>query len=173
LAGPVVAAAVILPKDIYIEGINDSKKLSEQKRNSLFKIIKEKAIAYNIQAVDSVVIDKINILQATFTAMKKSIDNLHIKPDMILVDGNHKIPGIQISQTAIVSGDAKSACIACASILAKVTRDNMMYEYAKQFPQYNFEKHKGYGTKEHIERIKKFGPCKIHRKTFAPVKNFI
>ncbi|MDD2523529.1 MAG: ribonuclease HII [Endomicrobiaceae bacterium] len=173
LAGPVVAAAVILPKDTYIKDVNDSKKLSEKKRTFLFDIIKEKAIAFNIQVIDNVTIDEINILQSTFLAMKKAVESLSVKPDIVLVDGNHKIPNIKFKQTAIVSGDAKSACIACASILAKVTRDSIMYEYAKQFPQYNFEKHKGYGTKIHIEKIKQFGPCPIHRKTFAPIKNFI
>ncbi len=168
-----VAAAVILPKDIYIKDVNDSKKLSEKKRIFLFDIIKEKATAYSIQVIDNYVIDEINILQATFAAMKKAVETLSVKPDMVLVDGNHKIPGIKINQTAIFSGDAKSACIACASILAKVTRDNIMYEYAKQFPQYGFEKHKGYGTKAHIEKIKSFGPCAIHRKTFAPIKDII
>lgn len=168
-----VAAALILPKDIYIKDVNDSKKLSEKKRIFLFDIIKEKATAYSIQVIDNYVIDEINILQATFAAMKKAVETLSVKPDMVLVDGNHKIPGIKINQTAIVSGDAKSACIACASILAKVTRDNIMYEYAKQFPQYGFEKHKGYGTKAHIEKIKSFGPCAIHRKTFAPIKDII
>ncbi len=105
--------------------------------------------------------------------MKKAVLNLKTKPDLVLVDGNHKIPGITVKQQAIVSGDAKSACIACASILAKVTRDRLMREYAKEFPQYLFETHKGYGTKNHIERIKQFGPCRIHRKTFAPIKDFI
>lgn len=162
-----------MPKDAYIKDVNDSKKLSEKKRNFLFDIIKEKAIAYSIQVVDNITIDEINILQATFLAMKKAVESLSVKPNIILVDGNHKIPNINFNQTAIVSGDAKSACIACASILAKVTRDNIMYEYAKQFPQYNFDKHKGYGTKNHIETIKQFGPCPIHRKTFAPIKNFI
>jgi len=173
LAGPVVAAAVILPKDSFIQGVNDSKKLSEKQRDILFEKIKKTALAFSIQVVDNSVIDKINILQATFLAMKKAVENLAVKPDMILVDGNHKIPDINISQTAIVGGDAKSACIACSSILAKVTRDNIMRAYAQQYPQYNFEQHKGYGTKKHIESIMKFGPCPIHRKTFAPVKDFI
>ncbi|MBR4632457.1 MAG: ribonuclease HII [Elusimicrobia bacterium] len=171
LAGPVVAAAVILPKDIFIDGVNDSKKLTEKKRNVLFEEIKQKAFSYGIGIIDAKTIDEINILQATFLAMKKALDQLSVKPDLILVDGNHTIPNLQNKQQAIVSGDAKSACIACASILAKVTRDNMMYEYAKQYPQYNFEKHKGYGTKAHLEAIQKYGPCPIHRMTFAPLNS--
>lgn len=166
-----VAAAVILPKDVFIDGVNDSKKLTEKKRNVLFEEIKKTAFSYGIGIVDSKTIDEINILQATFLAMKKALQQLSVPPNLVLVDGNHTIPDLQIKQQAIVSGDAKSACIACASILAKVTRDNMMYEYAKQYPQYNFQKHKGYGTKAHIEAIQKYGPCPIHRMTFAPLNS--
>ena len=169
LAGPVVAAAVILPKDIFIDGVNDSKKLTEKKRNILFEEIKQKAFSYGIGIVDAKTIDEINILQATFLAMRKALEQLSVKPDLVLVAGNHTIPNLQNKQQAIVSGDAKSASIACASILAKVTRDNMMYEYAKQYPQYNFQKHKGYGTKAHLDAIQKHGPCPIHRMTFAPL----
>lgn len=171
LAGPVVAAAVILPKDIFIDGVNDSKKLTEKKRSVLFEEIKQKAFSYGIGIVDSKTIDEINILQATFLAMRKALEQLSVKPNLVLVDGNHTIPNLQNKQQAIVSGDAKSACIACASILAKVTRDNMMLEYAKQYPQYNFEKHKGYGTKAHLEAISKYGPCPIHRMSFAPLNS--
>jgi len=169
LAGPVVAAAVILSDNTIIEEVNDSKKLTPKKRELLFEIIKTKALSYGIGIVDSITIDKINILQATFLAMKQALDQLTVKPEIVLVDGNHKIPGLEIKQEAIVSGDAKSQSIACASILAKVTRDKIMDEYAKQYPQYLFEKHKGYGTKTHIEAIRKFGACPIHRKTFAPL----
>ena len=171
LAGPVVAAAVVLPKNIFIDGVNDSKKLTEKKRNVLFEEIKQKAFSYGIGIVDAKTIDEINILQATFLAMRKALEQLSVKPNLVLVDGNHTIPNLQNKQQAIVSGDAKSACIACASILAKVTRDNMMYEYAKLYPQYNFEKHKGYGTKTHIESIQKYGPCPIHRMSFAPLNS--
>ena len=171
LAGPVVAAAVILPKDIFIDGVNDSKKLTPKKRNLLFEKIKQSAVSYAIGIVDSKTIDEINILQATFLAMKKALEQLSVTPDLLLIDGNHIIPNLKYNQQAIISGDAKSACIACASILAKVTRDNMMLEYAKKYPQYNFEKHKGYGTKAHIEAIEKFGPCPIHRMTFAPLNS--
>lgn len=145
--------------------------MTEKKRNVLFEEIKQKALCYGIGIVDSKTIDEINILQATFLAMKKAIEQLSVNPNLVLVDGNHTIPNLKLSQQAIVSGDAKSACIACASILAKVTRDNMMYEYAKQYPQYGFEKHKGYGTKSHLEAIKKYGPCPIHRMSFAPLNS--
>ncbi|MBQ1609579.1 MAG: ribonuclease HII [Elusimicrobia bacterium] len=171
LAGPVVAAAVILPKDIFIDGVNDSKKLTEKKRKVLFEEIKQKAFSYGIGIVDAKTIDEINILQATFLAMRKALEQLSVKPELVLIDGNHTIPNLQNKQQAIVSGDAKSACIACASILAKVTRDSIMLEYAKQYPQYNFEKHKGYGTKAHLEAIQKYGPCPIHRMTFAPLNS--
>ena len=171
LAGPVVAAAVILSKDTFIDGVNDSKKLTEQKRNILFEKTKQTSVSYGIGIVDSKIIDEINILQATFLAMKKALEQLTVKPNLVLIDGNHTIPNLKINQQAIVSGDAKSACIACASILAKVTRDSIMLEYAKQYPQYNFEKHKGYGTKAHLEAIQKYGPCPIHRMTFAPLNS--
>ena len=173
LAGPVVAAAVILSEETIIEEVNDSKKLTPKKREILFEIIKSKALSYGIGIVDNTTIDKINILQATFLAMKNALEQLKIKPDIVLVDGNHKIPNLEIKQEALVSGDARSQSIACASILAKVTRDKIMDEYAKQYPQYLFEKHKGYGTKAHIEAIKKFGACPIHRKTFAPLNSIL
>jgi ribonuclease HII len=171
LAGPVVAAAVILPVGIEISGLNDSKKLTEKKRESLFDIIKREAIASAIGIIDNKTIDRINILQATFRAMSKAVSKLQLKPGLCLIDGNHKIPSLSLLQEAIVSGDAKSACIAAASILAKVTRDRLMLEYAKQYPIYGFEKHKGYGTKEHIEALKQHGACPIHRTTFSPVSD--
>jgi ribonuclease HII len=173
LAGPVVAAAVVLGKNIEISGLNDSKQLSEKKRNALFEIIKKRALFYSTEVVDNEIIDKINILQSTFLAMFKCINNLQEKPDICLIDGNLKIPNLQFKQKTIVSGDAKSACIAAASILAKVTRDNLMKDFAKKYPQYLFEKHKGYGTKAHIEAVKKHGVCSIHRKTFSPIKGII
>ncbi len=169
LAGPVVAAAVILPKDIVIEAVNDSKKLTPKKRDVLFEEIKAKAVSYGIGIVDSITIDEINILQATFLAMRKALEQLSVEPDFVLVDGNHKIPDIKYNQQAIVSGDAQSACIASASILAKVTRDRMMLDYAKMYPEYGFEKHKGYGTKAHLEAIREYGPSPIHRLSFAPL----
>lgn len=134
----------------------------------MFDEIKQKAFSYGIGIVDAKTIDEINILQATFLAMRKALEQLSVSPDLVLVDGNHKIPNIKFNQQAVVSGDAKSACVACASILAKVTRDRIMLDYAKKYPEYGFEKHKGYGTKAHLEAIEKFGPCPIHRLTFAP-----
>lgn len=167
LAGPVVASCVILPKDCQILGINDSKKLSAKKREELFDIIYEKAIAIGIGIVDNNVIDEINILQATFKAMTNAIANVDIRPEHILVDGNYTIPDIGIPQTAIIKGDAKSISIGAASIVAKVTRDRMMIEYSKDYPYYGFESNVGYGSKAHIEAIKKYGLCPLHRKTFT------
>lgn len=165
LAGPVYAAAVILPKGHIIDGVNDSKKLSEKKRELLFDKICEESVCYSIGIATEKEIDEINILQATFLAMKRAVDGLKVKPDIALIDGNRK-PGLDIDELTIVKGDAKSANIAAASILAKVSRDRYMLEMAKKFPQYQFEKHKGYGTKLHYEMIQKFGISEIHRKTF-------
>jgi ribonuclease HII len=173
LAGPVTAAAVILPKDSAIPDLNDSKQLSEKKREGLFKIIKETALAYAVETVNNEVIDGINILQATFLAMSSAALKLKIKPELCLIDGNRKVHRLSFNQETIVGGDAKSACIAAASILAKVSRDKIMLEYAKQYPIYKFEKHKGYGTKKHIETLKKYGICPIHRLTFSPVSSII
>ena len=166
LAGPVCAAAVILPIDCEIEGLDDSKKISEKKREKLYDIIIEKAVAYNIQLVDNVVIDDINILNATYLAMTNAVNNLETKPDFVLIDGNRLPPQLKIPSEAIVKGDSKSMSIAAASILAKVTRDRLMLELAKKYPEYEFERHKGYGTKLHCEKLREFGPCEIHRKTF-------
>lgn len=165
LAGPVYAAAVILPKGYVVEGVNDSKKLSEKKREFLFDKIKEEAIAYSIATASSEEIDEINILQATFLAMRRAVEGLELKPDIALIDGN-KTPGLDIAQRAIVKGDAKSANIAAASILAKVSRDRYMVKMAEIYPEYQFEKHKGYGTKLHYEMLEKYGISPIHRKTF-------
>jgi ribonuclease HII len=173
LAGPVVAAAVILSKDSAISDLNDSKQLSEKKRETLFEIIKETALSYAVETVNNEIIDKINILQATFLAMSRAVLKLKIKPALCLIDGNRKVHGLSFNQETIVGGDAKSACIAAASILAKVYRDKMMLDYAKQYPVYEFEKHKGYGTKKHIETLKKYGICPIHRLTFSPVNAII
>lgn len=170
LAGPVIAAAVILPKDTEIPYLNDSKKLTEKRRNELFDIIKEKAVSYCISTVDNIKIDEVNILRATFIAMKQAVSGLKINPELCLVDGNHIIPNLNLKQEAIISGDAQSAAIAAASILAKVTRDKIMLEYAAKFPEYGFEKHKGYGTKMHMEALKKYGACPIHRQSFTPVR---
>ena len=165
LAGPVCAAAVILPMDIDIPGLNDSKKLTDKKRRELFPIICEKAIAYGIAFADHEEIDKINILQATYLAMERAISKLEIKPDMALIDGNRAKDFGLPSQT-IVGGDAKSASIAAASILAKVTRDDLMVKIAELYPSYGFEVHKGYGTKAHYAALLEYGPSPIHRITF-------
>lgn len=165
LAGPVCAAAVILPAGIDIPGLNDSKKLSDKRRRELFPLIKECAVAYGIGFADHTEIDEINILQATFLAMERAIKALNIKPDLALIDGNReKDFGIPVK--TVIHGDSLSASIAAASILAKVTRDDWMLEMAEKYPQYGFEVHKGYGTKAHYEALKNYGPCPIHRMTF-------
>jgi ribonuclease HII len=169
LAGPVVAAAVILPKDCQILYLNDSKKLSQQKREFLYEEITKKALAYGIGMASPGRIDEINILRATYEAMSQAVEKLGILPDILLNDAV-TIPGIDIMQVPVIKGDAKSVSIAAASILAKVTRDRMMTEYDKIYPQYGFAKHKGYGTALHIEALHKHGPCPIHRRTF--LKNF-
>lgn len=165
LCGPVCAAAVILPENCEIEEINDSKKLSEKKREALYDVIIEKAVAYGIGMASAKEIDEINILQATFLAMNRAFSKLEIVPELALVDGNRK-PGLPCDEITIVKGDAKCMSIAAASILAKVTRDRYMKELDKKYPQFCFEKHKGYGTKLHYERIAEFGICEEHRKTF-------
>ena len=166
LCGPVVAAAVILPKNAHIEGVNDSKKLSEKKREKLFDDIMENAVAVGIGMSDVEVIEKINILGATKEAMKEAISNLNIKPDYVLIDGNQDI-NIDIDRQTVVSGDARSESIAAASIIAKVTRDRMLKQYDEMYPEYGFAKHKGYGTKAHIEAIKEYGLTPIHRPSFC------
>ena len=170
LAGPVVAGAVVLPKGKRILYVNDSKKLSEKKREELFDVIKEEALSFGLGIVSPERIDEINILQATYEAMREAVNKLSVSPDILLNDAV-TIPGIDIRQVPIIKGDARSLTIASASILAKVTRDRIMAEYDLQYPEYGFAKHKGYGTKAHIDAIRQFGPCPIHRKTF--IKNFI
>ena len=165
LAGPVYAAAVILPDNLEIPGLDDSKKLTDKRRRELMPIIKEKAIAYGIAFAGHEEIDKINILQATYLAMERAISKLQVKPDMALIDGN-RAKDFGVPCQTIVGGDAKSASIAAASILAKVTRDNYMVDMAKQYPQYGFEVHKGYGTKAHYAALTEHGPSPIHRMTF-------
>lgn len=170
LCGPVVAAAVILPKDKKIEGVNDSKKLTEKKRELLYDDIMNEAVAVGVGISEVEVIEKVNILNATKIAMKKAIENLKVKPDYCLIDGNQMID-ISIDAETVVSGDAKSESIAAASIIAKVTRDRMLIDYDKLYPEYGFAKHKGYGTKAHIEAIKKYGLTSIHRPSFC--KKFV
>ena len=165
LAGPVCAAAVILPDGCIIEGVNDSKKLTERKREQLFDVIKETAVAYSIATADEKEIDEINILQATYLAMNRAFRGLSVRPDMALVDGNRD-PSLGIPTRTIVKGDANSMSIAAASILAKVTRDRFMLEMDKKYPEYQFAKHKGYGTKLHYEMLDKYGASEIHRMSF-------
>ncbi len=170
LAGPVVAGAVILLRDTEILYLNDSKKLSEKKREALYDEIMEKAVAVGIGMASPARIDEINILQATYEAMRMAIDKLQVRPDLLLNDAV-TIPGVEISQVPIVKGDAKSISIAAASIVAKVTRDRMMKEYEEIFPGYDFASNKGYGTKAHIQALKTLGPCVIHRRSF--IGNFV
>lgn len=166
LAGPVCAAAVILPDDCDIDGLNDSKKLSEAKREKLYNVIIEKALAYSVCYGTLEEIEEYNILEATYLAMNRAIDSLEIKPDLALIDGNRTPKGASVLCKTVVKGDSKSFSIAAASILAKVTRDRLMLEYAEKYPEYHFEKHKGYGTKVHYEAIKEHGVCEIHRLSF-------
>lgn len=165
LAGPVCAAAVILPPHLEIPGLNDSKKLTDKRRRELFPLIKEQALAYGIAFADHAEVDSVNILQATYLAMERALEQLSIRPDIALIDGNRaKDFGLPVQ--TVVHGDSLSANIAAASILAKVTRDDLMLEMAETYPRYGFEVHKGYGTKAHYEAILQHGPCPIHRMTF-------
>ncbi len=170
LVGPVVTAAVILPVDFYDERINDSKKVTEKKREMLYDVIMENAVSVGIGMSSSEVIDEINILEATKKAMKEALNNLSVKPEHVLIDAV-KLDA-DIPSTSIIKGDAKSQSIAAASIIAKVTRDRMMYELDKEHPEYDFAHNKGYGTKKHIEAIKKYGILKEHRKSFAPCNEY-
>ncbi len=165
LAGPVFAAAVILPENADIPGLNDSKKLSEKKREELYPLITETAVSWSVGFATEQEIDEINILQATFLAMKRACDGLNTRPDYALVDGN-RMPRLGVSTETIIKGDALSASIAAASILAKVSRDRLMVEIDQIYPEYQFSKHKGYGTELHRELLHQYGPCPVHRKTF-------
>lgn len=171
LAGPVVVAAVIMPKDSMIEGVNDSKKVSEKKREALYDQIINEAIAYGVGIIDQKEIDELNILNATKKGLTDSLKALEVKPERILVDALNGIDTLGIPYTSIIKGDAKSYSIAAASIIAKVTRDRIMREWDNLYPMYGFEKHKGYGTKMHIDAIKEYGICPLHRLSF--VKNII
>ena len=175
LAGPVVAACVVLSSDFKIDSeelktIKDSKKLTAKKREELFDIIKDKFIEVGVGICDNETIDRINILQATFLAMKKSVGSLKDKPNFLLVDGGFKIPNTSYNQLNVIRGDSLVFSIAAASIIAKVTRDRIMQAMHEQYPQYEFLKHKGYGTRLHMERLKQYGPCSIHRQSFRPVR---
>lgn len=171
LAGPVVVVAVILPLNLRIKGINDSKKLSLKKRNELYKIILNEALAVNVSFIDERVIDEINIYEATKKGMLEAISGLKIKPEHVLIDAM-PLRELAIAHTSIIHGDALSASIGAASIIAKVTRDEYMDKMDIKYPNYGFKHHKGYCTKEHLEALEKYGPCEIHRKSFAPVKKF-
>ena len=171
LVGPVVACAVILPKNYYIEGLTDSKKLSKKKRESFFEIINKDALAIGIGVIDNQKIDEINILEASRLAMKIAVNNLKIKPDVILTDAMKLDMGID--EEDIIKGDLKSITISAASVVAKVTRDKMMEELHEKYPMYNFIKNNGYPTKEHVEAIKKYGIIEEHRKTFSPIKDIV
>ena len=165
LAGPVCAAAVILPRDLQIEGLNDSKKLTDKRRRALFDVITAQAVSYGIAFASEQEIDEINILQATFLAMRRALDQLSVRPAIALIDGNRETDfGLPVRN--IVKGDSLSANIAAASVLAKVTRDDFMLEQAQRYPQYGFDVHKGYGTRAHYEALRQHGPCPIHRRSF-------
>ncbi len=177
LAGPVVAACVVLGNNFKIDNkklklVKDSKKLSPKRREELFSVIQEEVLDFGIGICDQETIDRINVLEASFLAMKKAISALRQKPDFIVLDGRLPIPNISIQQRVIKEADNTVFCVAAASILAKVTRDRIMLEMHEKYPMYRFDKHKGYGTKLHLEMLEKFGPCPIHRRSFAPVKKF-
>ena len=172
LVGPVVTACVILPEDFALDGLTDSKKLSEKKRDMFYDIIMEKAISVGIGIMDEDVIDKVNIYEATKLAMYQAVDNMSVKPDYVLIDAM-KLDKLDIPSTSIIKGDLKSITISAASVIAKVTRDRMMYELDKKYPMYKFAKNKGYPTKDHIEAIVKYGILKEHRKTFKPVTEHV
>ena len=165
LAGPVCAAAVILPRGFLPAGLNDSKKLSERKREALFPVIQENALAWSVAFGSVEEIESLNILQATFLAMNRAIEGLNPQPELALIDGNRDRE-IRVPSMAVVGGDGRCACIAAASILAKVSRDRLMLELARQYPEYGFEQHKGYGTKAHYEALRRYGPCAAHRMSF-------
>ena len=172
LAGPVVVASVILPENFFIEKINDSKKLSEATREKIYDIIMENAMAVNRAIIDEKTIDRVNIYQAAMNGMYEAIYGLNPKPDAVLIDAM-PLESLDIYHQSIIKGDAKSASIAAASIVAKVERDRMMNEFDKIYPQYGFAKNKGYGTSEHLEALRKYGPCEIHRKSFEPIKSMV
>lgn len=165
LAGPVCAAAVILPKGLVIDGLNDSKKLTDKKRRELYDVITQSAVSYGIAMATEQEIDEINILQATYRAMKRAVESLPLTADYALIDGN-RMPPLAIPGTTIIKGDALSMSIAAASILAKVSRDRVMVQFSREYPQYGFEQHKGYGTAAHVQALREYGPCPLHRQSF-------
>jgi len=172
LAGPVVAAAVVLPEGLLLQGLTDSKQVPEQERERLFDIIRDRAVCHGVGIVDELLIDEVNILQATIIAMERALEFLSPRPDYLLIDAL-RLPRIPLPQNSLIKGDCRSHSIAAASILAKVTRDRLMLDLHEQYPQYNFKQHKGYGTKEHLACLREHGPCAIHRKTFQPVARML
>lgn len=170
LAGPVVAAAVVFSQDVSLKGITDSKKLTPQKREELFDLIFENALDVGIGKVDQVAIDKLNILNASLKAMYEAVSRLKNRPDVVLIDGNQKIPHLRIPQITVIKGDSLSLSVAAASIIAKVTRDRLMFDYHKKYPIFFFDQNKGYATKSHIQALKEYGPCEIHRMSFRSLK---
>ncbi len=172
LAGPVVAAAVVLPKGLLIPGLTDSKQVPEQQRERLFEVIRAQAVCYGVGIADEQTIDEVNILQATIIAMERALQAINPQPDYLLLDAI-SLPRVPLPQRPLIKGDCRSHSIAAASILAKVTRDRMMLELHKKYPQYNFQKHKGYGTKEHLSLLREHGPCDAHRKTFNPIAQML
>lgn len=172
LAGPVVAAAVVLPDGLLIPGLTDSKQVTEQERERLFDVIREQSICYGIGIVDERTIDNVNILQATVIAMERALESLLPRPDYLLIDAL-TLPRVSIPQNPLIKGDYRSHSISAASILAKVSRDRLMLELHEKFPQYNFQKHKGYGTREHLSLLRKHGPCEAHRRSFYPVAQML
>jgi ribonuclease HII len=172
LAGPVVASAVVLPEGLLIPGLTDSKQVTEPERERLFDVIREQAVCYGIGAADERTIDEVNILQATIIAMERALESLRPRPDYLLLDAI-TLPRIALPQNSLIKGDCRSHSIAAASILAKVTRDRLMGELHEKYPHYNFQKHKGYGTSEHLARIREYGPCEAHRKSFNPVARML
>jgi len=172
LAGPVAAAAVILPDGLLIPGLTDSKQISEKERDRLFEVIREKAVCFGVGIADERTIEEMNILQATIIAMERALQKLAPSPDYLLIDAL-TLPCVSLPQNGIIKGDCRSHSIAAASVLAKVTRDRLMLELHEQYPQYNFKRHKGYGTREHLELLRKYGPCDVHRRTFNPVARML
>jgi ribonuclease HII len=169
-AGPVVAAAVILSPGRVFKGLNDSKQVDPQNRERLFDLIRQESLFFSVSVVDAALVDELNILRATFMAMRQALHQLSAAPDLALVDGNHRIPDLPFAQEAVVKGDGKSASVAAASILAKVTRDRLMQEAHQKYPHYDFQNNKGYGTPLHREALQRHGPCALHRRTYAPVR---
>jgi ribonuclease HII len=172
-AGPVVAAAVVLKPETRFKDLNDSKQLTPEKRENLFDLIQKEAVCFGVAVVDHLVVDEINVLQATFLAVKRAVEQLSTIPHLVLYDGNKRLPRFSLPQETVIKGDGMSACIAAASVLAKVTRDRLMEEAHAMFPHYGFNEHKGYGTPSHQEALRRHGPCPIHRRSYTPILDLL